>query len=198
MALLVFIFPSASYLVCGYIVNYLTWGREGRKQMRSFCSLIYSTKDSNGLVLGQAKPEARNLIPVSHVDGKYSTTWAITCCLSVCVLVADWNWEWSWYSNPGLPVWHEDTLRSTLLTLPKSTPVHNYNFMVPLSDQSTCPSNMASEEGWILLTQPVIRLCPEAWVWIVLNLVCITWNCPNGHVIIWSSFVCNQCSWSCS
>lgn len=54
---------------------------------------------------------------------------------------------------------------------------------------------LCQKKGDFLLTHPMIRVCPEAWVLITLNLVCITSNSPNGHTIIWSDLICNQGSW---
>lgn len=69
---------------------------------------------------------------------------------------------------------------------------NTYNDQCHLSWRAKC-----QKRGEFLLTLPMIRVCPEAWVLITYNSVRVTSNGPNGHTIIWS-LICNQDSWCSS
>lgn len=61
-----------------------------RKTQRMFHLLIHSpkwTKSSNPT----PKPGTGNSIQISHMNGRDSITWYITCCPLGCTLVGSWN-----------------------------------------------------------------------------------------------------------
>lgn len=125
---------------------------------------------------------------------------SVTKC-QACFL-AQWGWQCLFISdvhNRGIRKYLSYFIRSPKMCF--STPGSGLSLVSSLICNYKNPHHVHCHLSWrapcqkqgdFLLTQPLIRVCPEAWVLITLNLVCITSNSPNGHTIIWSDLICNQ------
>lgn len=69
------------------------------------------------ICVGQASARDWEPSPISHLGGRKSSLWAITCCLARFALAASWNQILKWESNPVLHLQDAGVTSGVLRTL---------------------------------------------------------------------------------